>query len=286
MRPQLFSAPRRGPTSVRHRRLAALALVLLLLPAASAGSERRPDVVDDRGDARGESSDILAGWLEPEEDGLRFTMRVARSELPADYADHIFWLLFTLESGRQVSAIVGYGNDGVLRGHLTTGPDNGGLDGRTDLRRGSIDVFANGGVVELHHARGTPGTIGGLIPWGAYDELEPGATLDDWMFGNTLFERGGRGWTGLADGARADAPFVAAIPPKRLFGDTFPILVPAWVIPTLIVACTALGLAAGYGLARATRRAPAAPAPARDVPIGSAPPAPGSRFQRAPSAKR
>lgn len=273
---------------MRLRRLALLALVAMLLPLATAGSERRPDIRDPQGDGRDAATDILAAWLEPDDTGLRFTIQMARATRPSDYTDHIYWILFTLdETGRQVSAAVGYGPDGVLRGHLASGPNTGGLDGRdSTLNAGSFDRVANDELLDLAAILDAPATFSGTIPWGAYDELTPGALLAEWMVGNTRFEPG-RGWTGAADRASADGPFVADIPRAGVFSDVFPILVPAWVLPTVVITTTALGLAGGWALAAATaRRAPHAPPAARAVPVETAPRAPGERFAREPPARR
>lgn len=258
--------------------------LLVLLPSASAGSERDPDLSDPV-DISASNLDLVAAWFEGEARGLRFSIQTVDGSLPQRYPDCIYWVVFTIRStGQQAAAVVGFGDDGVFRGHLTTGRNSGGLDDpNTPWTRGiPFEVAANGRLVGLSDDRGRPSTWSAVIPWDALEGFEPGATLTGITIGSTFYDRDLRQWTGAADTARMNGVVVAE-KPTGAFGGLFPILVPQWVIPTIVLACTAGGAWAGLAIARGRKRAPAKAA--TSVPVHTTrapPPPPGQRFQRAP----
>ena len=253
---------------MRFRRpLAALLLALLAAPTALAGTEDQPEITDPR-DQEWTPTDLLAAWFVAEKGGLRFHIQTMDGSMPERYPGHVYWVSFTV-AGRPVDAAVGFGHDGLMRGHLGTLPWD-------ERRPVSYEKAANGGVVDLRSERGRPSTWSGVIPWGAVEGLEPGATLTDLRAGTSYFDLARGEWRVGLDVASTPRPFVAH-PPRPLL----PILVPPWVIPSIVVGLTVLGAAGGLGVLRLlpARREPAAPAP---PPAGPAPRPPGRRFQRDP----
>lgn len=247
-----------------------LAALLLLAPLALAGTPEEPEVADPP-DQRDSSLDLLAAWLEAEEDGLRLHVRTVDGSRPAEYPDRLYWVQFRV-GGADAFAAVGYGLDGVLRGHL--GPSDG-----PAWARGGFERVANGGVVSLRADLGRPSTFSGVVPWGAVPGLQPGAEVTRIGAGTTLYDRTSGEWLGGVDSARGTGTFVADVPlpPPPLF----PILVPRWVLHAVVAGCTLAGAAGGLALGAALRPREEAPA-ARAVPVRAAPP-PGRRFRRDPS---
>ena len=237
-------------------RLGAILLAVLLLPSAAA-ARGEADVDDARGDGAGPTTDLLGGALLAERDGLRFVVEMASPGT----RDHAYYVLFTLAAtGREVAALVGAGRDGAMRGHLARDLD--------ELDTARFDRIANDRVLD---ARQDGALYSGLIPWGAFPELEPGARLVDWSFGSMVFV--GTGWRAGGDTAEGVQPFAA-----HVRTSLFPILVPAWVIPTIVLVCLAGGMSGGWWVARLTTPALPPPAPKPSW----TPPPPGQRFQRAP----
>lgn len=250
-----------------RRLLPWLLLALLALPSASAGGPADPQIRDPEDRADWSPTDLLAAWFDAEKNGLRFSIQTLDGSMPEEFPDHAYWVSFRVE-GRTVEAMVGFGDDGVMRGHL------GALREVLSSRRG-FDAVANGQVVGLESERGRPSTWSGLIPWGAVEGLEPDAVLTDLAAGTTFYDREAARWRGNLDVARASESFVAKVPK-----GFFPILVPAWVIPALVLGCVVAGAVAGVAAARLTRPSPSPPS----VPAAPAwqPPPPGERFRRDP----
>lgn len=245
--------------------------LLVLLPSASAGSEQDPEVVDPA-DQEWTPTDLLAAWFDVEESGVRFSIKSTDGSAPRQYPDHIYWVSFKV-AGRAVGATVGFGNDGVFRGHL--GPLSG-----SAWERGGFERVANNGVVDLREDRGTPSIWSGVVPWGAVPGLEEGATLTDISAGTAFYDREQDRWRGGLDVAAARRPFVAE---PEVLGGFFPILVPQWVIPTIVLACVAGGMGAGFAMSRGAPKTRAKVATSVPVQTTRAPPPPpGQRFQRAP----
>lgn len=265
------------------RRLVGLVLAALLLPSAAAGTARAPEVTDPR-DVRATNADILAAWVEAEDAGVRVSIRTADGSMPEEFPDWVYWLYFQIEeSDEEVGVALGFGADGLLRGFLGTGPD-GDLNNER-VWRGGFERVANQKLVALREDRGVPSTWSGVVPWGAVRGLEEGATLHHFVAGSAHYARDARAWEGGVDRAESDAVYVAEIRAgfaDVLGGGIFPILVPAWMLPTIVAACTLAGAGGGWALGGLMRpRAKPAPTPT-PVPLRAAPPPPGERFQRAP----
>lgn len=254
---------------MRLPRLLAVALALgaFVLPHARAGTEDQPEITDPR-DQEWTPTDLLAAWFVAEEDGLRFHVQTMDGSMPERYPGHVYWVGFEV-GGRPVSAAVGFGHDGLMRGHLGTFP----WDERRPL---SFEKAANGGVVDLRSERGRPSTWSGVIPWGAVEGLEAGATLTDLRAGTSYFDLARGQWRVGLDVASTPRPFVARPPPSF-----FPILVPKWVIPTLVVGLTVAGAAGGLAAVRMLPVRQEPPAPPAPAPTHRPRPA-GRRFQRDP----
>lgn len=263
--------PTRFPWTVRGKGwvvlLAALLAPLPFSEASAAGGAEDPELTDPE-DQASSPADLLAAWFEGELDGLRFSVRTLDGSMPERYPDHVYWVSFRVD-GRRVEASVGFGDDGRMRGHL--GPAENG--------RGGYEAWANGQVEGLRSQRGRPSTWSGLIPWDAVEGLEPGATLTDLRAWTSFYQRRTDTWRATIDLAAAPGPFVAEAPRPLL-----PILVPHWVIPTIVVAATAVGAAGGGMVAQAHgRRVKALAAAALRLPPQRAPaPPPGKRFRRDP----
>ncbi|HUR68039.1 MAG TPA: hypothetical protein VM370_02250 [Candidatus Thermoplasmatota archaeon] len=251
-----------------RRGVLALLLVALLVPSASAGSARRPEITDDA-DMRDPAKDILSVWFEEAPGGVRFTIEVASLEAPR--ASHLYTVGF--RAGGRGAETVAIGFDGArsLRSGVDTPnawtPPSGGR------ARGLDDA-----LLDEAFTPGTPAYLSATIPEGRFG-LDDGVALTSLSATSVFFDEGAQRWITNADVATSAETFVVGAR-----GSVFPILVPAWVLPTIVLACTSIGLASGWGLARATRRAPQA-APPVHVPVKMLPP-PGSRFQRAPPPKR
>lgn len=262
---------------MRLRGLAPIVLAALLLaPAAMAGSSRRPEIEDARDPTMAPSLDVVKAWIEAQPDGLRFFVQTVAGP-PSDV---VHWFGFHVEAtGEEVAAAVGYGNDGVLRGHLA---EDGDLrDLRASIRPG-FEQIADGGLVGMDR---TGATLSALIPWGSAPGLHEGAQLHGLSAGTLRFDRGGSGWQ-PGDTASADEIVVAAIPSPlaRMSAGILPILVPAWVLPLLVVSCTLAGAGAGLAIARRAKRETQIPL-ATPVPVRAPLPPPGRRFRAMPPAR-
>lgn len=254
-------------------RLAGLALVvaLLALPPAAAGSEEDPEVLSPR-DRDEPQGDLLAVWLEDDPRGVKITFQTAR--LSAREA-RVVWYLALDVDGTRVTPTVGFDGNGRLQSDSGDNPGGWG-NGRVDnaLR---IDRVT----------RGEPGEVSVVIPWGVYG-LQRGSELTPRFAASALCcNPRGDAWISPYDQANArSASYVVTDTGIAPVDDSlFPILVPAWVIPTIVVGCVAGGMGGGLLLARSTRRAPAAPAtPA--APARPPVPPPGERFRREPPTRQ
>ena len=246
-----------------------LALALLATPIASAGKEEAPEVVSPR-DQKDPTGDLLAAWLEHHPEGLKVSFKVAalgRHEVHRHYA-------FTFElDGQTHSPALGFDRDGRLR---TDSGANAKAWGSPRLAARVDDTLLEPTVV-----RGEPAYLSAVVPWGLYEGLQPGATLTPVGAAASLYDGRVRAWLTPYDSAPAQqSGFViasrSAVPVVDL-----PIVVPAWVLPTILVGTTLLGLGVGGVLGwrtrpqeTRTRKAAAAPLPP--------PPPPGKRFRKDP----
>jgi hypothetical protein len=251
-------------------RLSACVLVLALLalfPAASAGTEDEPEITDPS-DQAWTPTDLLAAWFEADDEGVRFHVKTLDGSMPERYPGHVYWVSFRV-GGAPVDAAVGFGDDGRMRGHLGPFP----WEARAPR---SFDKAANGGLVDLRAEKGRPSTWSGVIPWGAVPSLVPGATLTDLTAGTSYHDEARGEWRVGLDVATSAQAFTAR-PPRPLF----PILVPAWVLPAIVVGATVAGAAGGLaGASLPARRKDASPV---EVPFAARTPAPpGKRFRRDP----
>ena len=255
-----------------------LVAALLSAPLAVAGTARDPEIQDER-DPRPPHLDVTEAWLVAEDAGIRFFVRAAE---PARI-DTVYYFLFHVQAtDANVGGAVGYGNDGILRGHLL---HDGTLRDLSSRIRPGFEGIANGQLSGLDR---DGDTMSAVIPWGAAPGLEEGAELHGLSAGTLTFVRGRSGWQ-PGDSASTDEVVVASIPPAltRYSAGVLPILVPAWALPLIVVGATLAG--AATGLAWAGARAKEAPAShaASARPGGSAPPRPplpppGQRFRAAP----
>ena len=254
------------------RRLALPLLVLALLaatPAVRAGGEDDPEIRSprDRDSFRG---DLLAVWMEHHPDGLKVTFKVGGLG-PRDTLA-VYDVEFTLD-GRRHSPAIGLDRDGRVRTDSGENPDGWGgprSPARVDDR-----------LLDPQVRRGEPAYVSFVVPWGLYPGLAPGATVRPVEAGSAIFDGRTQRWLPGYDQADARAQtFVVQPAPEAL---RLPIVVPAWVIPTLVVGCTLLGAGAGFAVSRLTRRSPPARAPPAALADGGtarAPPRPpGERFR-------
>lgn len=92
-------------SSRRATTLAALFAILLLAPAALAGTERNPEITDPQ-DQQNAAVDIRSAWVQGEADGLRFTIKVARFD--AAPRATLYGIGFTVEGGARHVAVIGF----------------------------------------------------------------------------------------------------------------------------------------------------------------------------------
>lgn len=143
--------------------------------------------------------------------------------------------------------------------------------------------------------RAEPAYLTAVVPWGLYDGLEPDAKIEVTGAYTSLCCQNGR-WVAQYDSANATGaglglgaasftmrPFATNLPAER---GLFPILVPAWMIPTIVLACVATGLAGGLAIARGRKSKIPPGATPTAVPVRAAPPPPGERFRQKPPARR
>lgn len=241
----------------RRAPLTGLLVLILLSPTAWAGSEAKPDIVDNR-DIRDAHADLLAAWLVTEEEGLRFFVKVADGADPKSNPDYLYGVAFTVD-GRTVDAIVGYDGGGNLLTYL--GPDSG-----PNWRRGGLERVANDLVLEPRAELGQPSVFSGLVPWGALDGFQEGIVLDGFVAFTTRYERGD-GWPGAYDRA-------STIVPYKVERATF--LASDAGLLLVAVACALAG--AGIAAALVVRRHRAAPPAPREVPVRAEPARPAFRL--------
>lgn len=235
-------------------------IVVLLVPSVSAGSEGEPEITDPR-DQREAWKDILAVWFEDDPEGVKFTIKIASLSAPRP------GVLYTVAWNSRETVAIGFDGTRALRSGVDTEngwtPEGGG-PGRLDdaLRDESFTP-------------GSPAYISAVIPTARFG-FEDGDVLRDLFARTVYFDATAQTWVTESEIANAQKTFTVG-------GGFFPILVPRWVIPTIVVACVAGGMGAGLAIAR---RKPSAPAPvATNVPVRmtrAPPPPPGQRFQRAP----
>lgn len=234
---------------------------LLLLPGALAGSEAAPEVVDARDQGKA-TIDLLAAWLENERDGVRVTFKLATvEETPATLT---YALGFTINSGSRRVATIAFDAEGgthTIVERVGYGPDYPGLDTYPDTVR------------DVEVRPGSPGTISGLVPWGASPGFQPGATMsvlyaltDDGRTGD------GRDYVDLGD---SNARFLLDQPPLPVG------TIAGWSLAAMLAFA---GVAAvGVTVWRRRRPAPpAAPTEAGDEGEPSRTPEAGARFQLDP----
>lgn len=251
-------------------RLARLALLVALLsvPLAAAGSEDDPEVRSPR-DRDEPAGDLLAVWLEDDPRGVMVTFQSAA--LSADESRLVYSLSVDVD-GARVAPAVGY--DGVGRLQTDSGANPSGW------RNGRLD---NALRIE-RVTRGEPGEISVVIPWGVYG-LQEGSEITPRSATSALCcDPRSERWISPYDEAPARRPPTYVVTDAgiaQVDRSLFPILVPAWVIPTIVVGCVAGGMGGGLVLAHATRRAPAPPS-ALAAPARPPVPPPGKRFRREP----
>lgn len=239
---------------------------LLLLPSVSAGSESAPEFVSTSAKRDGEG-DLLAAWFEHADRGMRVTFKVAR--LAGGEENVAYFASFRVD-GATESAGIGYDANGRL--HTDSGANPSGWG------RGTLDEAM---IVESVR-RGSPGYLTLIVPWGTHGLQEGDTVTPVAAYASMCCNPATNEWYAPYDTASA----VASSFTVTSSGGLFPILVPRWVIPTIVVVCIAGGMGAGLAIARRTKRAPAAIT--TSVPVRATrapPPPPGQRFQRAPPPK-
>lgn len=219
------------------------------------------------------AGDLLAVWLEDDPRGVRVTFQAARLGLRES---RLVYSLSLDVDGARVMPAVGFDGAGRLQSDSGANPSGWG-DGRVDnaLR---IDRVT----------RGEPGEISIVIPWGVYGLQEGSEITPRFATSALCCDPRGERWISPYDEAPARRPPTYVVTDAgiaQVDDPLFPILVPAWVIPTIVVGCVAGGMGGGLLLARTTRRAPAPPsAPA--APARPPVPPPGQRFRREPTMRR
>lgn len=252
-------------------RAALLAATLLALPLAAAGSESEPDVpgLEDLEDPQ---LDFLGAWLEPDADGVRFTIKVAA--LDDATADHYYALAFTYAGDRYV-AVVAVDRDG---------------DARTDLRPPNFNrqgvrgpEALAGGLRDVDVRRGEPAYVSATIPYSALPDLRPGKVIIDLGAYAGFYDRSRRAWEDV-DGRDTTNAYVvqqggAAGFAQRNVGA---------VVGGAILATGALAAAVALVVAARRRKpraaaprevAPAPPPPPREAPPPEEPRPAGQRFR-------
>ena len=234
--------------------------LLLVVPSVSAGSESDPEIDDGR-DQREAWKDILAVWFEDHPDGVKFTIKVAALQSPRP------GLLYTLEWNGRHDVAIGFDGTRALRSSIDTPngwtPEGGGL-GRLD-----------DALKEERYTPGAPAYLSGVIPRERFG-FEDGSVLSRPVATTVFYDAQAGDWILGADIATSRATFVVGA------SGLFPILVPEWVIPTIVLMCTAGGALGGFAMARVKKTRPAKVATSVPVHTTRAQPPPGQRFQRVP----
>lgn len=256
---QTSSGPPRGAPTLRlHAALLALAM---LAPLASAGTEDDPEIDDGR-DQREAWKDILSVWLEDHPDGVKFTIKVASLQSPRP------GVLYTLAWNTRSDVAIGFDGTRALRSSVDT-PNGWTGEGQGP---GRLD----NALLAESFTPGSPAYLSAVIPSARFG-FEDGDVLRN-LFSRTVYYDASTGeWVLESEIASGRRPF-------ELGADQlFPILVPAWMLPTIVLVCTVAGAGAGFALARRRKRAPVSAAPrAPAVATRAPPPPPGQRFQRGP----
>lgn len=261
---------------MRQRTCIVAILVLLSLPLASAGTEASPEVRSPR-DRPNANGDLLAAWVDGSPDGLLVAFKVAGIDRNAAA---VVYVLRVEIAGRTYSPTVGFDQNGALRTD----------SGANLMRWPDVDDALEVMAVE----RGSPAYLSVVVPWELYAGLEPDAKVEVLGAYTSLCCQNGR-WVTQYDEAKATGgglglggseftvrPFATNLPAER---GLLPILVPRWMIPTIVLACLAGGLAAGFRIARAASKRTPAAAPV-SVPVRAPLPPPGERFRHAPPQRR
>jgi hypothetical protein len=249
---------------VDHVRLLALALVALLLPVASAGSEAEPEITDgiDQSDP---ARDIVAVWFEDAPDGVRFTIKL--TALPGPRAGHLYTIAFA-RGGTREEVAIGFDGSRSLRSSVDT------PSGWTSAGGGRARL--DDALLDESYVAGAPAYLSATLPAARFG-LEDGDRLNGILATTVYYDEARTEWILGADTTMTSAYVVGGKP-----AGIFPIVVPAWVIPMIVVGSVLAGLFAGVGLARVTR--PASPAKSIvNVPLHTQP-QPGERFQWTPGA--
>lgn len=252
--------------------------LLLSVPLAAAGTEDSPEVSSPRNKAN-PNGDILAAWVDGHPEGLLITFKIAG--LDRGVAAVIYVLDLNI-GGARYSPTIGFDQNGALR-------TDSGANSRSWPN-------VDDALLLMTVERSAPAYVSAVVPWRLYPGLESGAKITVTRAHTALCCQDGR-WIAPYDDAAATGdglglaprseyivrPFATKTPAERGF---FPILVPAWVIPTIVLGMTATGIGAGLGLERAMRARGAPPAAPIDLPVRAPLPPPGERFQRAPNGRR
>lgn len=164
------------------RRSLAVALALLTVPAAAAGSPSDPEVRDGTDNGTDPDLDLRAAWLEPAPNGVLFTIEVAGSDAPRPGA---YYGISFAHAGKRLVGVVAF--DGAGASHSDVRPPNFEEQGvsRPSALRGLLrDIDFDGGS----RAR-----ISAVIPYSAVPGLGPGTILIDLIACTGTWEEG-RGW--------------------------------------------------------------------------------------------
>lgn len=217
----------------------AVLAMLLALPAAAAGSEEEPEVRGNE-DKPNPAGDVVAAWLSGEEEGVRIHVQVA--SLPEGRGNLVCWISLGL-GATTIAPTVGLDSGASVR---TDNGEHGSMWGGP-----GAPARVDDSLLDPSAEPGTPGTLTAVVPWGLYPGLAEGARLRVNFAACSLHEQG-LGWIAPYDEerARSGTVFVASAEASKGF---FPILVPGWVLPTIVVGCTLGGAALGYALSRRHR---------------------------------
>lgn len=244
-----------------------LVLALLAMPPAEAGKEEEPEVVSPE-DKLSPNGDLLAAWLEHHAEGLKITFKVAGLGSRDTLAAYSF--AFRLD-GRVHRPAMGLDRVGEMRTDSGANPSLWG-DPRTPAR-------VDDRLLDPRLEKGSPAYLSAVVPWDLYPGLSPGAELEPLEATSSVFSGRTQRWSVAYDQADARAEAFVLAPIVR--EPVFPIVVPAWVLPTIVVGLTFAGLGGGAALAWTTRAKPK-PVRAQGFVQRAPPPPPGRRFRRDP----
>ena len=158
----------------------ALLALILLSPAALAGTEEDPDVpgIPDHSD---KSLDFLAAWFESAPDGVVFTVKVASAEkIPVNKG---YVVAFDLQGVHVVAGVI---LDDKGKTHSYLGPSNWNRQGV------GAPATVEGPLQDVSFKPGTPAYASALIPWEALPGLGPDKVLVNLYGGSVIWT--GRGW--------------------------------------------------------------------------------------------